>query len=256
MLFAANGAVGSSPGQRPSATINPSPDARILPPPPNYSFPNGRRYVYNVEWHLLTAGTASVKMEPDGTEQRVSAVADSSGVVKLLYTVHDRFEAHLDPHSFCSLRIFKHSEEGSHKRDTSIHFDYQQEKSLLDEKNLKTGELKHAANNIPDCVTDVISGFYYLASLPLQPGNSYNFPLNDGGETAEVATIVEAKETIKTPLGTFSTVRVAAVANSGALKGKGKVWVWYTDDANHTAVQMRAKMGFGTLLFKLQKIES
>jgi len=30
--------------------------------------------------------------------------------------------------------------------------------------------------------------------------------------------------------------------------------VWYTDDANRIPVQMRSKLGWGTLLFRLQKI--
>jgi Protein of unknown function (DUF3108) len=239
----------------PPDVIGAAPGAQIVPPAPNYQFPNGRKYVYGVEWHLFNAGTAVVKMEAAGAEQRVSATADSAGAVNVLYAVHDRFESRFDPHTFCSLRITKHTEEGPHKRDTDIHFDYTRRKSVLDEKNLKTGETKHTENDIPSCVTDVITGFYYLASLPLQTGNSYRFVVNDGGKTAEVSARVESHEQVKTPAGTFQTVRVTAEALSGPLMGKGKVWAWFTDDANHTPVQMRAKLGWGTLLFRMQRLE-
>ena len=57
-----------------------------------------------------------------------------------------------------------------HKRETSIRFDYAHKKSTLDEKNLKTGETKHVENDLAGCATDVITGFYYLQSLPLQLG--------------------------------------------------------------------------------------
>jgi len=50
-------------------------------------------------------------------------------------------------------------------------------------------------------------------------------------------------------------VRVKAEAISGALQGKGTVWAWFTDDANHTPLQMRSKLGWGTLLFRLQRID-
>jgi hypothetical protein len=50
-------------------------------------------------------------------------------------------------------------------------------------------------------------------------------------------------------------VLVTAEATSGPLKSKGKVWVWYSEDSSHTPVQMRAKLGWGTLLFRLQRIE-
>jgi len=208
-----------------------------------------------VEWHFFNAGTATVKLENSGSDQKVTAIADSAGMANVVYGVHDGFEAHFDPKTFCSLGLTKHSEEGPHKRDTQVTFDYAKRKSLLREKNLKTGETKQVENDIPHCVTDVVTGFYYLASLPLQPGNSYTFPVNDGGKTAEVTAHVEGKEHVKVPAGSFETIRIAAEANSGTLKGRGRVWAWFTDDANHTPVQMRAKLSWGTLLFRLQRVD-
>ena len=239
----------------PVSTMSAAPSARVVPPPPNYAFPDGQSYVYAVEWHLFNAGTARVTLGLDGGQQHVTAIADSAGVVNALYKVHDRFEAFFDPRTFCSLRVSKHSEESSRSRQTELLFDYSRHKSVLDEKNLKTGEQKHVENDLPACVTDVVSGFYYLASLPLQTGNTYSFPINDGNKTTEVRAHVEAREQVKVPAGTFQTVRVKAEAISGALQGKGTVWVWFTDDANHTPAQMRSKLGWGTLLFRLQRIE-
>jgi len=239
--------------QQPNATIGPL--AQIVTPPANHRFPNGQTYVFAVEWHLFTAGTATVRMEAAGSEQKVSATADSVGVANMVYTVRDRFEAQFDPASFCSTLVSKHSEEGSHKRDTQIRFDYPNRKSVLSEKNLKTGESKQVENDIPHCVTDVISGFYYVASLPLKAGESYLFPVSDGGKTADVSIHVEARDNTKVPAGAFQTVRVSCEATSGNLKGKGRIWVWFTDDANRTPVQMRAKLSWGTLVFRLQRID-
>ena len=236
-----------------TTSIGPAP-VQIAPPRRNYPFPDGRAYVYSVEWHLITAGTAVMKMEAAGNKRKVTASAESSGAVNVIFPVHDRFESRFDPRTFCSLSIFKHSEEGAPKRETSIHFDYARKKSTLDEKNLKTGETKHVENDLAGCATDVITGFYYLQSLPLQPGASYEFPISDG-KTTIVRAAVEKREKIKVPAGTFSAVLVTAEATSGPLRSKGKVWVWYSDDPNHTPVQMRAKLGWGTLLFRLQRIE-
>jgi len=237
---------------QPAAPANAS-SAQISPPPPNYPYPDGRAYVYAAEWHLITAGTGTVKMEASGKDRKVTATAESQGVVNVIFPVHDRFEAHFDPRTFCSLSIFKHSEEGSHKRETSIRFDHARQKSVLDEKNLKTGETKQVENDLPGCTTDIITGFYYLASLPLQVGSSYEFPVSDG-KTAIVHAHVDKREQVKTPAGNFSTLLVTAEATNGSLHGKGKVWVWYSDDASHVPVQMRAKLGWGTLLFRLQRI--
>jgi len=239
--------------QAPEATIGPL--ARITPPSAAHRFPNAQAYVFTVEWHLFTAGSATVRMDAIGPEQKVTAIADSSGATNLLYGVHDRFEAHFDPATFCSTLVTKNTEEGSHRRDTQLRFDYTRRKSVLNEKNLKTGESKQIENDIPPCVTDVVTGFYYLASLPLQMGESYLFPVNDGGKTTEVSAHVEGKEQIKVPAGTYQTIRVASEATAGNLKGRGKIWVWFTDDGNRTPVQMRAKLSWGTLLFRLQRID-
>jgi hypothetical protein len=245
----------ASPNRSNPATISAGASPGIVPPPPNYRFPDGQVYVYTVEWHLFTAGTARVGLQADGGEQHVIATAFSAGVVNALYKVNDRFEAFFEPHKFCSLKISKHTEEGAHARQSELHFDYTGGKSVLDEKNQKTGETKHVENDIPACVSDVVSGFYYVASLPLQSGNSNTFQINDGGKTTEVTAHVEAREQVKVPAGVFQTVRVRVEAISGAMKGKGTVWAWFTDDGNHTPVQMRSKLGWGTLLFRLRAVE-
>lgn len=253
-------AIGLTPlaGQRsvPRAPDTIGPAAQILAPPENYRFPSRQTYVLGVEWHFFNAGLARVSMEPAGTQQKVSAVADSIGVVNVLYGIHDRFESYFDPRTFCSQRVVKHSEEGTHKRDTQVQFDYIHRKSVLEEKNLKTGESKKVENDIPPCITDVVTGFYYLAAQPLRIGSAYTFPMNDGGKTIEVRAQVEARERIKVPAGSYDTLRVTAEPTSGPLQGKGKVWVWFSDDPSHTPVQMKAKLGWGTLIFRLQRIES
>lgn len=236
-------------------TIETAPSAVIVPPPANYRYPDGETYVYSVEWHMFTAGMARVGISTDGNRQHVTSTAVSTGVVNSLYKVNDRFEAFFDPHTFCSQKVVKHTEEGSRAKDSELHFDYPRRKSVFDEKNLKTGEQKHVENDVPNCVTDVVTGFYYFASLPLQVGNTNKFVVNDGGKTNEVTTYAEAREQVKVPAGNFQTVRVRAEAMSGTLKGRGTIWVWFTDDASHTPVQMRSKLGWGTLLFRLQRIE-
>ncbi len=243
----------STPNAAPQDTIGPQ--SYIRPVPAGYRFANGQVLHYNVEWRIWNAGVASFRIDSTGSEQKVSATADSTGFVSLLYKVADRFDAYFDRNSFCSTRIYKHSEEGLHKRDTNIRFDRVSRKAVLDEKNLRNNETKHVEQDIPGCVTDVISSIFYVASLPLEPGRSYTFPLNDGGKTVDVNAHVEAREDIKTDIGTFHTVRVQPEAEAGVLKSKGKVWVWYTDDANHTPVQMRAHMFWGMLTFKLARID-
>ncbi len=231
--------------------------AGIRAPEPNHHWPDFETYHYEAEWRLWTAGLATLRLQPGPNGQKqVLGTALSTGFVSLLYTVRDRFESAFDAKTFCSSHLAKYTEEGFRKRETRIQFDYARGKAVLDEKNLKSNESKHVENDIPSCATDVLSGIYYLASLPLQTGSIYSFPLNDGNRTQTVEASVEAREQVKVPAGTFRAVRVQLVASPATAQTKpGKVWIWYSDDAARIPVQMRARMFWGTLTLRLKRIE-
>jgi hypothetical protein len=237
-------------------TISSSPISRIIPPSPSYQFANGQKLVYSVEWHMLNAGTAIMIIQRSPSGEHLISTADSIGFPNKIFPVHDIFEADVDAKSFCTNLITQHAAEGSKRLDRKVLLDYPHAKSRVDEKDLKTGTLRHAEFDIPPCVTDVVSGFFYVASLNLAPGFSHTFPVNDHGKTSDVRIDVEARERIKMQPGEFQTVRVRAVPLAGGMLGKGVLWVWFTDDAKHMPVQMKSKLGFATLLFRLQKTET
>lgn len=228
--------------------------ARIVPPPAAYMFPT-EKYVFSVQWRFLNAGTSTVSIQRTGTSEHLTATAESSGLPDKIFRVHDIFDADVSPRTFCTSSISKHNEEGPHRRESKIVMDYARAKSEVDVKDLKTSQSKHESYDIPPCVTDVVSGFFYVASLPLAPGLAETFPVNDNGKTTEVSIRVEGREKIKAPPGEFQTLRVMAEPLSGPMKGKGVLSVWFTDDARRIPVQMKSKLGFATLFFQLQKIE-
>jgi hypothetical protein len=69
--------------------------------------------------------------------------------------------------------------------------------------------------------------------------------------TVPVTMKVEGREEIKTTLGTFKTLRVQPTADAGVVKNRGNIWIWYTDDERHLPVQMRARLFWGTITFRL-----
>src|ERR1700736_1065656 len=138
-----------------TATSSASAEARIIAPSPSYHFPASKTLVYGADWHAFNAGTATIQLRPDGITEKLSAAANTSGSINLFFPVHDWFEAHFDPKTFCSSRVFKHSEEGKRNREVRIQVDYERLKSVLDERNLKTGESRHEENDAPGCATDI-----------------------------------------------------------------------------------------------------
>jgi len=249
----------NSPGSvaQAAATTNipATPGPRIVGPSPSYQFPNSEKFVYAVEWHALSAGTATMQFDVDGSEEKLSATAATSGAVNFIFPVHSWFNARIDPKTFCSTQVFKHSEEGKRKKETQIQVDAVRGKSVLDEKNLKNGEARHQEDDAPACATDILGGFFYVASRPLLPATDETLPVVDGGTPTVVRARVEDREEIKIPAGDFHAVRVLLDPISGKFQGKGQIWVWFSDDAAHTPLQMRAKLQWGTVMFRLLRIE-
>ena len=237
------------------ATISAVAPAAIEPASGSYRFPNGQTLHYDAEWRLWKAGQGTLRIEQTGELQHVIATAEASGAVAVLYRVQDRLESYFDRKTLCSGRILKHTEEGLHMRETTLLFDPARGKSVLDERNLRSGEIKHVETDSPPCVTDVLSGIYYLGAQNLEPGTVHRFPLNDGAKTVDVTAYVEGREDVKTDAGVFHTVRVAVYSGAEPLKGRGKVWLWFTDDASHLPVQMRSHLFWGTMTLRLTRLE-
>jgi hypothetical protein len=234
----------------------PQPIPTLQPPPPGYVFPAKQTLTFTVDWRVFTAGTAVFQLEQEGTVQKITATADTVGAVTMLFPVVDRFQAGLDMKTGCSTGFSKQLLEGRRRVSSDLSFDYKTGKQTQVEKNLVKGTSKEQTASIPACVTDSLSAIFYAASQPMVVGQSIRFPLADSMRTVTVAMKVEAKEEIKTPAGTFQTIRVEPTADEGIVKNRGNIWVWYTDDARHMPVQIRARLFWGTITFHLQSYET
>jgi hypothetical protein len=230
--------------------------ATLPPPRAGFSFPQRQTLTYSVDWRVFPAGTAVVHFEANGDTERITANADTSGAINLLFHVSDHFQATFDRNKGCTSEFDKQTVEGRRQVNSTLRLDYTQLKSILDEKNLTKGETKHLENPITGCLTDLLSGVFYASSQPMEVGRSFVIPVVDALHTVPVTMKVEGREEIKTPVGTFKTLRVQPTADAGVVKNRGNIWIWYTDDDRHLPVQMRARLFWGTITFRLSANEN
>ncbi|HEX4022006.1 MAG TPA: DUF3108 domain-containing protein [Acidobacteriaceae bacterium] len=225
-------------------------------PPPQFQIPQKQTLSYSVDWRVFPAGTATFHLQAEGDRQHVTATAASIGAVYLLFPVADRYDAVFDRKTGCSYEYKKQIQEGHRRVTGQLNLDYGQHKQFLSEKNLVSGTSSQHTAPIPACVTDVLSGIFYLATQPLQVGHDVSFPLADAGRVVAVTAKVEAHEKVVTPAGTFATVRVQPTAAAGVVKNRGDIWIWYTDDARHLPVQVRAHLFWGTITMSLVSVKN
>jgi len=250
--------VGDAAGAQIFSTSKPAPQKPIpvlQPPSGSFVYPQHETLTFSVDWRVFTAGTAVFHLDKLGDVEKISATADSTGAVNLLFAVIDRFQSGFNTQTGCSTGFSKQIQEGRRKIASELAFDYVHGKQTQNERNLVKGTATHKEANIPACVTDSLSALFYTQSQPMALGQTVSFPLADSMRTVTVGMKAEAHEEIKTPAGTFQTFKVEALGDEGIVKNRGHIWVWYTDDARHMPVQIQARLFWGTITFHLQSVD-
>ena len=226
------------------------------PPVPGWSFPQRQTLTYSVDWRVFPAGTATVHLEADGPLERVTVAGDSQGAINLLFRVSDRFQSSFNRTTGCSQSFSRQIMEGRRQIDSDQRIDSSRGMTFYDERNLVSHIHVRQSAAIPPCVTDMLSGIIYAGSQTLEPGGIYHVPVVNGDHVSQVTLRVETRETVRTPTTTYRTIRVQPTADSGAIRNRGKLWIWYSDDQRHIPVQMRARLFWGTLTFRLTGIDN
>ncbi len=222
-------------------------------------FSAGETLEYDVAWRIFGAGKATMSLARDTSgaqpQWRATVEAHSTGIVSRLYNVQDVFSSTFLAGSLCSEQIVKTMHEGSRHREIRIDFEKQRQMAVLREMDVSKNRLvRQAENPIPACAFDVVSAFYQVRSQKLEIGKVFQVPPNDGSRTILIDIEVQGREEIKTPAGTFQTIRVEPQVFGGTLfKRSGRMQLWLTDDASHKLVELRAKLFIGTITATLSK---
>ncbi len=240
----------------------------VTPPMQGYSLPQHQTLTYTVDWRVFTAGRVVFQLDQQGNVMHVQATADTVGATNMIFQVIDRFQSSFNTQTGCSGGFSKQTQEGRRRISSDLVFTPGATAPLpasgstpalgtqaLTERNLARSTTKQQQGQIPACVIDSLSGIFYVGSQNLMVGQDFKWPLADAMRTVSVTMKVEGREEVKTPAGTFSTIRVQPTADAGVVKNRGTISIWYTDDARHLPVQIRAKLFWGTITFHLQTAE-
>jgi hypothetical protein len=222
--------------------------AHAVPPPP---LPGPLHFV--AHWQVIPAGTATMTWSRVAGRVQIAFTADSNDLVGLFYPVHDRMTTRYDPASFCAVRADNHVVEGRRQRHTVIQYQPARKRLVLDESDpaRPAAPAKHDVRPLPGCVVDLFSALDYIRAQPLHLGDVYEFPVNEGGKTAQVRLTVDLKGTITTPAGVFTAVRATPTLLGPAGPRPGRLWIWFSDDARHLPVEIQGKVSWGTITAQL-----
>jgi len=225
------------------------PKDRLYPVP----FLPGETLVYTIAWLKIEGGEMTLSARrtasPDGVPiHHLLLTAVSNEYVSKFYPVNTRYETWVDARDFQPLRFEKRAREGRYVSDEVEEFDLVR----------RIGSWRTDRTPLPERVTDIISSFYFMRSQPLIPGTDVRLEMFSRGKLYRLVVHVQEKETVETEAGSFEAVRVqpAMLGSGGEDHNRGRLFLWFSDDARRLPVKAQTLLPIGSVTARLKRVEA
>lgn len=208
-------------------------------------FAIGERLAYDVKFGPVKVGSGS--MEIAGIEnvrgrQAWHTIFRVKGGT-FFYKVNDVLESWFDAQTFSSLRFVQDFEEGGKNRERS--YEIMPERGVFQETSSKGPQPEEKTVDQP---LDDGSFLYFVRTIPLLVGQTYEFNRYFRPDRNPVIIRVLRKEKVKVPAGTFDAVVIQPIIKAkGIFSENGQAELWLSDDSRRMMLQMKSKLSFGSL---------
>ena len=231
-------------------------------------FERGEELIYQAEFTRgLLRGVDVAEFRFKAVSEQIARGGDDAVVLRLtgdvaskgLFTriagfkFHHHVESTADAEPFRVLRTDKVEESGKRKRVLDAVYDHEKNRVLWREvsPNPQAGYF-----DFSEPIQDVLTVIYYLRTQKLEPGKSFDVPVTDAGKVFTLSVAVAERKEIETVLGRVNTIRIepALFGDNAAVRAKGKLTIWVTEDARRLPVRAQLKVDMGTFDIKLKEV--
>jgi len=203
-----------------------------------------------VRWFLVSGGgTATLAVEALDTVRGRPAYRlgfrTRGGIT--VFKINDQQRSWLDAIDLFSHRFEQKLNQTGYSKDRTYEF--------------LPGSLRYESLAFPDDTgtlasaqpLDDVSFIYFIRTLRLQVGDEYTAPRYYRRDGNPVTVRVLRTERIKVPAGEFDAVVVKPIIRTKGLFAEGgEAEVWFTNDARHIPLKVRAKVSIATLTMELR----
>lgn len=223
---------------------------------PNTAFTYGEKLNYRVYYGLINGGYANFEVagKPQQVNNRnvyyIKVHGKSTGLVDMMFKVRDEYESYLDEDALVPWKSTKNIKEGNYRDNDFIVFDHEN----------RTANSRRGKIEIAERTQDIISSIYYARSTDMtsaKPGDMFpvNFYLD--GKNYQLRFKFVGRETLKTDLGTFRTLKVKPQLLEGRVfKDSEALTLWVTDDMNKVPLRVESDIFVGSIKADLEKFEN
>jgi Protein of unknown function (DUF3108) len=221
-------------------------------PTTTYPFQVGERLQYSAKLGILRLGTAWMSVNGIDTVRGAESFVFEFGLDASapFYKSRNVMQSWTGTEDLISRRFRQDLVENGkeRKRYFEIYPD-----SLMYVQEQRPGNKETVANPLDDAAF-----FYFLRTLQFQVGKSYSYDRYFKKNLNPVVIKVVKREKMELPGGKEVACLILnpLVGEEGLFAPKSQAMLWLTDDERRLPVQIRAKLPFGTVTLRLEKIET
>lgn len=206
---------------------------------------------FDIYWMGIYVGKASFEAINNKGNITIVSKVNSAPVISTLYKVEDHARSEIANGKPVSFKIKQH--EGRYRSNKETIFG---NNKVIYYNHLKGEKFEHNTVNNPSW--DVISGFYYLRSLPFEVGKTFYVGIFDSNKfyNAEVRVIGKEKIHVSDNWETNTIIIKPILQSAGLFRKKGDILIWLTDDENRIPVKVETTVSIGKVTARIKSIES
>ena len=247
LLLAAALALGAASYPAGDLAAQPTP-AAAAPPARRAPWATGEYLEYSLKYGVISAGSGRMQVLGRDTVRGRDAwhlMFDFSGGFMWM-RVNDVFESWLDAETHNSLRFEQRLSELGKKRNRVYEIFPDRSMFRLNDDPEKP--------SVPNPLDDA-AFFYFVRTIPLEVGQSYQFDRYFDPRANPVTIRVLRREQVDVPAGKFNAIVIQPmIKTNGIFSEGGHAELWLSDDDRRILLQMKSKLPFGSLNLYLRKL--
>jgi hypothetical protein len=226
-----------------------------LAQPAQSAFGPGEQALYRVRYLGLPAGSAQVTVGAPMTQWGQSvwpivATAKSDALLGV-WPIKSKFVSYWESGGQRVLGSDMNSDENNQRRRQRIKLlDNGKRAEVIKQKEAEAP--REFTRELPEGTIDVAGATFALRNRELEVGKEYAYPVFTGSKAFTMRAVVEARETIDTPLGEREAFRMRiSTSFGGKMEAKRDMVAWLTTDASHVPVRIEADFAVGTVVAEI-----
>jgi len=205
---------------------------------------------FDIYWMGIYVGSAIVSVKGNSSEITITSMVKSASFISNFYYVNDHAESKIEygkPKQFKLVQV-----EGKYRGNKETIFDYNQ-KEIIFINHLKNNTTYH--KGIDKVFMDVLSGFFYLRTLPINLKEPVSIDIFDSNKftTVQVQPIKEEKIELSNKKEVDAIVIKPLLDTEGLFKRKGDIIIWLSKDDSKIPLKIETKVPVGRVTAELKE---